>query len=151
MFLWFEGCGGRDSLLSKITGEVHGDPYGREFCTASAYRNLRREHRSGRRPQDNPSIPFPPLYASFILFSLFLLTFSLVLSCGIDREALSCLFTFYSTTETWSKVDQLSRYCFIPLFPFQYLQRAEHRVITVFFFPPFLESFVSFVPSRATL
>lgn len=130
---------------------MHGDPYGWEFCTASAYRNLRREHRSGRRPQDNPSIPFPPLYASFILFSLFLLTFSLVLSRGIDREALSCLFAFYLTTETWPKVDQLSRYCFIPLFPFQYLQRAEHRVIIVFFFPPFLESFVSSVPSRATL
>jgi len=27
-------------------------PHSREFCTASAYRNLRREHRSGRRPQD---------------------------------------------------------------------------------------------------
>jgi len=31
-------------------------PRGREFCTASAYRNLRREHRSGRRPQDT-SLP----------------------------------------------------------------------------------------------
>jgi len=41
--------------------EEHGGPslHGREFCTASAYRNLRREHRSGRRPQDTSLSPAP--------------------------------------------------------------------------------------------
>lgn len=41
--------------------EEHGGPIlgGREFCTASAYRNLRREHRSGRRPQDTSLSPAP--------------------------------------------------------------------------------------------
>lgn len=45
----------------EVQARTHGVPYGRELCTASAYRNLRREHRSGRRPQDNPSHPLTPL------------------------------------------------------------------------------------------
>lgn len=48
--------------------EEHGGPIlgGREFCTASAYRSLRREHRSGRRPQDTSlSLPRTPRSSSF--------------------------------------------------------------------------------------
>lgn len=68
-----------------------------EFCTASAYRNLRREHRSGRRPQDNPSKLFStPLTFLHILLSIPLNLLSLSLSrfiCLLSR--FSIFISFY--------------------------------------------------------
>lgn len=105
--------------------EEHGGPslHGREFCTASAYRNLRREHRSGRRPQDT-SLPRtlrasarsprrrpapPPPCSSSALLSLVpspLLSFSLL---PLRTLCSSLVSRFFFSPRKWTKLEAAAR------------------------------------------
>ena len=51
----------------------------------------------------------------------------------LDGQAAAPLFTLYSAAETWPKVDQLSRYCFIPPFPFRVFTAPRRSCYYLFF------------------
>lgn len=113
--------------------EEHGGPFlgGREFCTASAYRNLRREHRSGRRPQDTSLSPAPlaparsprrraataPYFSSDLSFSLFFRASSSLRPLPFARyEHCAPLSSpaFFFSPRKWTKLRRPRVFCALP-------------------------------------
>lgn len=126
----------RNSPRGKITGwgsargKDHGGPYGREFCTASAYRNLRREHRSGRRPQDNPLLPSPPVTVASRLSFSSTLGVSVASSTGEQQHPFSPFIQPRKLGRKWTNCPVIVLF---RLFPFECLQPGDDRVIICFF------------------